>query len=44
MWHGFGQFRRPGETTPDGRDGFQNIFLRRNFSADPIDQPRGGDA
>jgi hypothetical protein len=44
MWHGAGQFSRTWETTPDGREGFQNIFLRRNFSTYLIDQPRRGDA
>ncbi|MBI4891752.1 MAG: alpha/beta hydrolase, partial [Acidobacteria bacterium] len=29
--HGFGQFSKTWETTPDGREGFQNIFLRRSF-------------
>jgi hypothetical protein len=43
-WHGAGQFSRTWETTPDGREGFQNIFLRRNFSTYLIDQPRRGDA
>lgn len=28
------------ETTPDGREGFQNIFLRRGFSTYLVDQPR----
>ncbi|VVO39129.1 hypothetical protein PS833_05641 [Pseudomonas fluorescens] len=32
------------ETTADGREGFQNIFLRRGFSTYLIDQPRRGDA
>ena len=31
MWHGAGQFSKTWETTPDGREGFQNIFLRRGF-------------
>jgi len=44
MWHGFGQFSKTWETTPDGREGFQNIFLRRRFSVYLIDQPRRGDA
>lgn len=44
MWHGFGQFSKTWETTPDGRDGFQNIFLRRGFSVYLIDQPRRGNA
>ena len=30
--HGVGQFSKTWETTPDGREGFQNIFLRRRFS------------
>ncbi len=32
------------ETTPDGRDGFQSIFLRRGFSTYIIDLPRQGRA
>jgi pimeloyl-ACP methyl ester carboxylesterase len=44
MWHGFGQFSKTWETTPDGREGFQNIFLRRRFPVYLIDQPRRGNA
>lgn len=44
MWHGFGQFSKTWETTPDGREGFQNIFLRRGFPVYLIDQPRRGGA
>ncbi len=44
MWHGIGQFSKTFETTPDGREGFQNIFLRKNFSVYLIDQPRRGNA
>jgi hypothetical protein len=44
MWHGAGQFSKTWETTPDGREGFQTIFLRQNFSTYLIDQPRRGDA
>ncbi|MDU8498998.1 alpha/beta fold hydrolase [Pseudomonas syringae] len=44
MWHGAGQFSRTWETTADGREGFQNIFLRRRFGVYLIDQPRRGDA
>src|SRR4051812_29251766 len=44
MWHGAGQFSKTWETTPDGREGFQNIFLRRNFATYLVDQPRRGDA
>lgn len=44
MWHGIGQFSKTWETTPDGREGYQNIFLRRNFPVYIIDQPRRGNA
>jgi hypothetical protein len=44
MWHGIGQFSKTWETTPDGREGYQNIFLRRGFGVYIIDQPRRGDA
>ena len=30
--HGAGQSGKCWETTPDGRDGFQNIFLRHGYS------------
>ena len=42
--HGAGQFSKTYETTPDGREGFQNIFLRRGFGVYLVDQPRRGDA
>lgn len=44
MLHGAGQSAKSWETTADGREGFQNIFLRRGFSTFLIDQPRRGDA
>jgi hypothetical protein len=44
MWHGAGQSAKSWETTADGREGFQNIFLRRRFATYLIDQPRRGDA
>ncbi len=44
MWHGGGQFSKTWETTPDGRDGFQNIFLRRGYSTYILDQPHRGRA
>lgn len=44
MLHGAGQFSRTWETTPDGREGFQNIFLRRGFATYLVDQPRRGSA
>jgi hypothetical protein len=44
MWHGIGQFSKTWETTADGREGYQTIFLRRNFPVYLIDQPRRGNA
>ncbi len=44
LWHGAGQFSKTWETTPDGREGYQNIFLRRGFAVYVIDQPRRGNA
>ncbi len=44
LWHGFGQSSKTWETTPDGREGFQNLFLRRGFPVYVIDQPRRGRA
>lgn len=44
MWHGAGQFSKTWETTADGREGFQNIFLRRRFGVYLVDQPRRGNA
>lgn len=42
--HGFGQFSKTWETTPDGREGFQTIFLRQRFPVYLVDQPRRGNA
>ena len=42
--HGVGQFSKTWETTPDGREGFQNIFLRKGFPVYLVDQPRRGNA
>lgn len=44
MLHGAGQSSRTWESTPDGREGFQNIFLRRGFSTYLVDQPRRASA
>ncbi|MBI5592630.1 MAG: alpha/beta fold hydrolase [Deltaproteobacteria bacterium] len=44
LWHGFGQFSKTWETTPDGREGYQNLFLRRGFGVYVVDQPRRGNA
>lgn len=42
--HGAGQSARTWESTPDGREGFQNLFLRRGYSVYLVDQPRRGKA
>jgi pimeloyl-ACP methyl ester carboxylesterase len=44
MLHGAFQSARSWETTPDGREGFQNLFLRRGFTTYLVDQPRRGRA
>ncbi|MDM0054165.1 alpha/beta hydrolase [Variovorax fucosicus] len=44
FWHGAGQSSKTWETTPDGREGFQSVFLRRRFPVYLIDQPRRGKA
>jgi len=44
MLHGAFQSARSWETTSDGREGFQNIFLRRGFPVYLVDQPRRGRA
>ena len=42
--HGGAQSKRTWESTPDGRDGFQNIFLRKGYGVYLVDQPRIGEA
>lgn len=44
MLHGAFQSGRSWETTPDGREGFQTLFLRRGFPVYIVDQPRRGRA
>jgi len=44
FWHGHGQSAKTWETTPDGREGFQNIFLRKRYKVYFLDQPRRGRA
>ncbi|MBI5256598.1 MAG: alpha/beta fold hydrolase [Burkholderiales bacterium] len=44
MLHGAFQSARSWETTSDGREGFQTLFLRRGFSVYLVDQPRRGRA
>jgi hypothetical protein len=44
LWHGGGQFSKTWESTPDGREGYQTIFLRRGWAVYMVDQPRRGRA
>jgi hypothetical protein len=44
FWHGHGQSGKTWETTPDGREGFQSIFLHRRYPVYLLDQPRRGRA
>jgi len=44
FWHGHGESFQCWQTTPDGREGFQNLFLRKQFPIYLIDQPRRGHA
>jgi pimeloyl-ACP methyl ester carboxylesterase len=44
FWHGHSQSAKTWETTPDGREGFQNIFLRWRYPVYLVDQPRRGRA
>ena len=42
--HGGGGTGRVWETTPDGREGYQTLFLRRGFAVYIVDFPRRGRA
>lgn len=42
--HGAAESKKTWESTPDGREGFQTIFLRRGFGVYLLDQPRRGEA
>ena len=42
--HGYGQSRMGWMTTPDGREGWSDMFLRMGHSVWLIDQPRRGEA
>lgn len=44
MWHGIGQSGKTFESTPDGREGYQAILTRRDWSVYIIDQPHRGRA
>lgn len=42
--HGYGQSRMGWMTTPDGRDGWSTLFLKKGHSVFLVDQPRRGEA
>lgn len=42
--HGYGQSRMGWMTTPDGRDGWSDIFLKNGHASFLVDQPRRGEA
>lgn len=42
--HGYGQSRMGWMTTPDGREGWSDLFLKKGHSVFLIDQPRRGEA
>lgn len=42
--HGYGQTRTGWQATPDGREGWSDIFLRKGYSVFLVDQPRRGAA
>ncbi len=42
--HGYGQSRMGWMTTPDGREGWSDLFLRMGHSVFLIDEPRRGEA
>jgi len=44
FWHGWWVDSSCWDTTPDGREGFRTLFLRRGFSVYLLDQPRRGSA
>lgn len=44
LWHGGGQFMKTWESTPDGREGYDSLLLRRDWEVHLVDQPRRGGA
>lgn len=42
--HGYGQSRMGWMTTPDGRDGWSDMFLKKGHGVFLVDQPRRGEA
>jgi hypothetical protein len=44
LWHGYKESGTSWGMTPDGREGFQTLFLRRRYAVYTLDQPRRGSA
>ncbi|WP_147429508.1 alpha/beta hydrolase [Arthrobacter oryzae] len=44
FWHGWWVDSSCWDTTPDGREGFRTLFLRRGYGVYLLDQPRRGSA
>ena len=42
--HGYGQTRTGWQATPDGREGWSDMFLKKGYSVFLVDQPRRGAA
>lgn len=42
--HGYGQSRMGWMTTPDGREGWSDLFLKKGYASFLVDQPRRGEA
>ena len=42
--HGYGQTRTGWQATPDGREGWADLFLKKGYSTFLVDQPRRGAA
>lgn len=44
LWHGYKEAGTSWGMTPDGREGFQTLLLRRRYRVYSLDQPRRGNA
>jgi pimeloyl-ACP methyl ester carboxylesterase len=44
FWHGWWEDSSCWDTTPDGREGFRTLFVRRRYPVYLLDQPRRGSA
>jgi Alpha/beta hydrolase family len=44
LWHGWWEDGNCWGSTPDGREGFQTLFVRRRYAVYTLDQPRRGGA